>query len=462
MAKKKHDANDPSLKSWIESANTKDTEFPIQNLAMCCFFRPGDDPAEGALPTCGVRIGESVIDLWELVSARLFDDLDGVPYENADIGEVLGLGAPNLSLFAQNPKALRVAFRNRLSEVLRHDTAALRDNPYLRAAAVFDADQVDFAPPTAMLNYTDFYASIHHATTVGTMFRPDNPLLPNYKWVPIGYHGRPSSIVVSGEAIRRPIGQQAPADGETTPGFGPCKLLDYELEVGCYIAEGNELGTPISIKEARERIFGLCLVNDWSARDIQKWEYQPLGPFLSKSFATTVSPYIVTAEALDPFRCAAFKRAKGDPAPLPYLSDSQDQKSGGFDITLDVYLETEQMRKAGKKPHRISSGRGFKDMYWTFAQMIAHHTVNGCNFHAGDLIASGTVSGPGPTQRGCLLESTWDGPGKPRKAVELPGGEKRTFLQDGDTVILRGFCEREGFKRIGFGECRGTVMPAGV
>ncbi len=295
------------------------------------------------------------------------------------------------------------------------------------------------------------------------MFRPDNALLPNYKWVPIGYHGRASSIVHSGTEIKRPSGQQAPPDAspKDPPAFGPSKMLDYELEVGCFIGPGNQLGEPISIKNARDHIVGLCLVNDWSARDIQKWEYQPLGPFLAKNFATTISPYIVTLDALEPFRCPAYARPEGDPRPLPYLADEQDQARGGFDIVLEVYLQSADMAKRNMAPHRLSSGRGFKDMYWTFAQMIAHHTSNGCNFQPGDLIASGTVSGPTPDSRGCLLELTWDGAGKPRKPIELPTGEKRTFLADGDTVIMKAFCEREGFRRIGFGECRGTIAGTG-
>lgn len=320
--------------------------------------------------------------------------------------------------------------------------------------------------PCVIRNYTDFYASIHHASTVGAMFRPDNPLLPNYKHVPIGYHGRASSIVVSGTDIRRPRGQQSPPDDNPAagPSFGPCKLLDYELEIGAFIGPGNTLGEPISIANARDHIFGLCLLNDWSARDIQKWEYQPLGPFLAKNFASTISPYIVTLEALEPFRAPGFSRGPTDPAPLPYLNDEQDRAAGGFDITLEVFLQSADMLKRGLSPIRLSRG-SFKDMFWSFSQMIAHHTSNGCNLQPGDLLGSGTVSGPTPESRGCLLELTWDGIGadgkpKPRRPIELPSGEKRVFLADGDTVIFKAFCEREGFRRIGFGECRGTILPA--
>jgi fumarylacetoacetase len=314
-------------------------------------------------------------------------------------------------------------------------------------------------------DYTDFYASLHHATNVGSMFRPDNPILPNYKHIPIGYHGRASSIVPSGTAIRRPVGQQSPSEEGGTPGFGPCKMLDYEMEMGAVIARGNALGETISIEQAEEYLLGLCLVNDWSARDMQKWEYQPLGPFLAKSFATTVSPYIVTMEALAPFRCPAEKRDPSDPQPLPYLFSEHNQSSGGFDITCEVYLASADMRKRGLAPIRLSSGN-LKRMYWTLAQMLTHHASNGCNMQPGDLIASGTISGPDRSSRGCLLELTWDGDkdnpvaGSQRTPIELPTGEKRVFLADGDEVILKAFCEREGFRRIGFGECRGIIEPS--
>ncbi|MEO1279982.1 MAG: fumarylacetoacetase, partial [Planctomycetota bacterium] len=298
---------------------------------------------------------------------------------------------------------------------------------------------------------------------------PDNPLLPNYKHIPIGYHGRASSVVASGTDIRRPVGQQAPAEDGGAPSFGPCKLFDYELEVGFVVGRGNELGETIDIAEAEKHMLGLCLVNDWSARDLQKWEYQPLGPFLAKSFATTVSPYIVTMEALAPFRTAAFTRDAGDPSPLPYLTSDANTAAGGFDITLEVLLASEAMRSKGMEPLKISSGN-FKDMYWTLAQMLTHHSSNGCNMQPGDLLASGTVSGKTKDSRGCLLELTWNGdafasppklvPGTDRTPITLPTGEERKFLADGDEVIIKGYCEREGFRRIGFGECRGIVTPA--
>jgi fumarylacetoacetase len=306
--------------------------------------------------------------------------------------------------------------------------------------------------PAHVGDYTDFYASIHHATNVGSMFRPDNPLLPNYKWVPIGYHGRASSIVPSGTPVARPSGQTR--DGESVaPTFGPSRRLDYELEVGAYIGVGNVLGKPIPLPEAESHVAGLCLVNDWSARDIQTWEYQPLGPFLAKNFATTVSPWIVTLDALEPFRFPAFTRAPDDPPPLAHLQDARNEREGGFDITLDVLLCTQRMREAGLPPVRVSRG-SFTTMYWTVGQLVAHHASNGCNLRPGDLLASGTVSGPTKESRGCLLERTWRG----TEPLQLPSGETRRFLEDGDQVIMRGWCEREGARRIGFGEAVGQVI----
>jgi fumarylacetoacetase len=312
-------------------------------------------------------------------------------------------------------------------------------------------DGVYLHTPARIGNYTDFYASVHHATNVGSMFRPDNPLLPNYKYIPVGYHGRASSITLNDEVVR-PNGQTKPPN-ETAPTFGPCTQLDYELEVGAFVTRGNMLGSPIPMEMADEHIFGLCLVNDWSARDIQAWEYQPLGPFLAKNFATTISPWVVTREALEPFRIPLAPRAEGDPQPLPYLSTETDRANGGFDITLEVYLSSERMREDGVAPVRVSRGN-FRDMYWTFAQMFTHHTSNGCDLRPGDLLASGTVSGPGKESRGCLLEMTWRG----TEPMQLPTGEERTFLEDGDEVIMRGFCERDGAARIGFGECRGVIV----
>jgi len=343
------------------------------------------------------------------------------------------------------------ALRARLSQLLstdHEDAAAARRSV---ETALYAMDDVELLLPAHVGDYTDFYASIFHATNVGSMFRPDNPLLPNYKYVPIGYHGRASSITASGATIKRPSGQTL-AEGADAPVFGPSRLLDYETEVGAFVGPGNGRGEPVPISEATNHLFGLCLVNDWSARDIQKWEYQPLGPFLAKSFATTLSPWIVTLEALAPFRVPAFARAQGDPAPLPYLHGDADQSGGGFDITVETFIESPQMRADGFEGVRVSRAN-FRDMYWTVAQMLAHHTSNGCNLRAGDLLASGTVSGESRESAGCLLERTWRG----TEPIDLPSGETRKFLEDGDTVIIRAYCEREGAVRIGFGECRGTV-----
>jgi fumarylacetoacetase len=349
----------------------------------------------------------------------------------------------------------RRALRAGVSAALRADTAAGERARSAAAELLVAASDVEMTVPATIGDYTDFYASIHHATNVGSMFRPDNPLLPNYKYVPIGYHGRASSIGVSGEGVRRPCGQSK-IDADPAPTFGPSRSLDYELEVGAYVGGGNARGHPIPLAEAEDRMFGLCLVNDWSARDIQSWEYQPLGPFLAKSFATTVSPWVVTLDALAPFRSAAFARGPHDPDPLPHLASAPNEAAGAIDIRLEVFLRSERMRRDGVPPARLT-GVSFTSMYWTLAQLVAHHTSNGCNLRPGDLIASGTVSGPTRDSRGCLLELSWRG----TEPVTLPTGEARRFLEDGDEVIFRGSCERDGFARIGFGECRGTVLPAG-
>jgi fumarylacetoacetase len=332
---------------------------------------------------------------------------------------------------------------------------------------------VDMLLPAAVGDYTDFYASIFHATNVGKLFRPDNPLLPNYKYIPIGYHGRASSLIPSGTPVRRPSGQTRDGDADpnkvpnqvpnkvpnkvpnNAPKFGPTKSLDYELELGFFVSAGNTLGETIPIGEAEEHVFGICLVNDWSARDIQAWEYQPLGPFLAKSFATSLSPWVVTMEALAPFRTAAFTRGERDPAPLPYLFGRSDQEQGGLDLWLEVSLLSIRMREADIAPVVLCRSN-FRDMYWTMAQMLTHHASNGCNLRAGDLLASGTVSGADKTARGCLLELTSRG----KDPITLPTGEQRKFLEDGDEIILRGFCEREGFRQIGLGSCRGAILPA--
>jgi fumarylacetoacetase len=481
-----NETHDPNLKSWVESANDPATDFPIQNLPLCVFYTEAKDefPNEEPFwywtdPRVGVPIGNYILDL-RAVAECLGRRSMTHGSEEAEAFRILSkLAAPfdapsqvswlteKGQLHPQRSAFGMRDFRRLLMRLLSTDCPVLREDPAVAEMALRDPAQVLLASPCGCPNYTDFYASIHHASTVGSMFRPDNPLLPNYKHIPIGYHGRASSIVSSGTDIRRPRGQQSPPDNspQEGPSFGPCKLLDYEMEVGFFVGPGNELGQPIDIARAEEHIFGLCLVNDWSARDIQKWEYQPLGPFLAKSFATSISPCIVTLEALEPFRCPAYERPAGDPRPLPYLYSESNQQRGGIDLTLEVYLQSEQMRQRNIAPMLISKSNAFREMYWTIAQMLTHHASNGCNMQPGDLLASGTVSGRGPTERGCLLEHTWQGTGPdgkplPRKPIQLPTGETRIFLQDGDEVIMKGYCEREGFRRIGFGECRGRILPA--
>ncbi len=335
--------------------------------------------------------------------------------------------------------------RRRASQLLSADSATPNHD------VLVPATEVMFAVPSAIGNYTDFYASIAHATNVGKLFRPDNPLLPNYKYVPIAYHGRASSIVVSGTSVRRPAGQVKGSDGG--PVFQRSARLDYEAEIGCFCGPGNPVGQPIPIDDAEDHLFGLCLVNDWSARDIQAWEYQPLGPFLSKSFATTVSPWVVTYEALAPFRSPSAPRPPGDPRPLENLSSPTTEASGGFDVIVEVLLRTADMRRDAVAPHLLSRS-SLRDLYWTLGQMVAHHTSNGCNLIPGDLIATGTVSGLARDAQACLLEATQGG----QMPINLPGGEIRTFLADGDEVIMRAFCERAGYARIGFGECAGVIV----
>jgi fumarylacetoacetase len=429
------ETHDPSLRSWIESANDGKTDFPIQNLPLGVFRAAGDERAR-----VGVAIGDRVVDL-----ARLSDDglLRGV----GDEAKVFH-GSLN-ALMAAGPD-LRRALRGRLSELLREGN----DELARRSEALLARGDVELLLPAAVGDYTDFYAGIEHAQHVGAMLRPDEPLLPNYKHVPIAYHGRASSVVVSGTPVRRPHGQTLPDDG-ASPRFGPTRALDYEVEVGFWIGPGNPLGQAIPIGRAEAHLFGFCLVNDWSARDVQTWEYRPLGPFLAKSFATTVSPWVVTTEALAPFRAPAYERAAGDPAPLAYLSSEEDRQRGAIDMTLEAHLRTARMRADGLAAARLSRV-SFRQMYWTPAQMVAHHTSNGCNLRPGDLLGSGTVSGPTRESLGCLLELTRRG----ADPIELPNGETRRFLEDGDEVVLRGFCERPGFVRIGLGECRGTITAA--
>lgn len=436
-----NETHDQNLKSWIESANAPGTDFPIQNLPFCVFTRA----CTYENVRVGVAIGDFVLDVYGCYEAALFDD------ESFNIAVSADNYCLDHSVMKKNAN-LQSAFRRRLSAILS-ETADEETRKNVRRNLI-PIEEVQFYLPAHIGDYTDFYCSIFHATNVGSMFRPDNPLLPNYKYIPIGYHGRASSIVVSGTEIVRPKGQNR-SDADAPPVFIPAKNLDYEMEVGFFVGCGNELGESIPIAEAEKHIFGLCLVNDWSARDIQAWEYQPLGPFLAKNFATSVSPFVVTMEALAPFRVPAFERAEGDPAPLEYLSDETNQKSGGIDLNLEVYIQTQKMRDESVEPFLLSRSN-MKDLYWTIGQMLTHHASNGCNLQTGDLIATGTVSGDSKDERGCLLELTWRG----TEPINLPNGEQRRFLEDGDEIIMRGFCEREGFRKIGFGECRGIILPA--
>jgi fumarylacetoacetase len=433
-----NDTHDPSLKSWVPSAQDPETDFPIQNLPFGVFARVDNQPR----PHLGVGIGDCILDLFECGKQGMLANLPG-PCIEASASDSLN------ALMALGPGCWS-ALRRRLSGLLRADSSDFRQMATSLESALVPMNEARMLLPVRIGDYTDFYASIHHARNVGSMFRPENPLYPNYKYIPIGYHGRASSIVVSGTTVRRPSGQTEGPN--SAPVFGPSRMMDYELEVGAFIGPGNPLGSPIGIADAESHIFGLCLLNDWSARDIQKWEYQPLGPFLGKSFATSISPWIVTMEALAPFRTAAPQRDSGDPPSLPYLTGTHHTGSGGIDLGLEVLLRSERMRLKNQEPVLLSRSN-LKDLYWTFAQMVAHQTSNGCNLCPGDLLGSGTVSGPDPKSRGCLLELTWRG----SEPVALPSGEARRFLEDGDEVILRGRAEREGFAAVGFGECRGIV-----
>jgi len=442
--------HDPDVQSWIESANDPATDFPIQNLALCAFERSHGSHSHDHL---GIRIGDQVLDVSMLHESGFFSDNEDLEF---------CLSVPYWAAVADTPTTWSKV-RERMQHFLRADAHAGQQARRLRAKAVLPANELRFAHPVSTFSYTDFYASKHHAANVGSMFRPDNPLLPNYRHVPIGYHGRASSIVVSGTDVRRPNGQLAPPEGEpkAMPSFGPCKMLDYEMELALVVGGRNKLGEPIPMRDARSHMFGVLILNDWSARDFQKWEYQPLGPFLAKNFATSISPYIVTMEALEPFRIAGPERASEDPEPLSYLRSTENW---AYDITCEVHLQSQQMRDRSLAPIRLSRG-SFRHMYWTFAQMLVHHASNGCNLLPGDLLGSGTISGPEKPSRGCLLELTWEGNGpdgkpRPRTPIQLPTGETRTFLLDGDEVIMTAFCEKPGFRRIGFGECRGRILPA--
>ncbi|HUR92589.1 MAG TPA: fumarylacetoacetase [Gemmatimonadaceae bacterium] len=435
-----NETHDPALRSWVASANEPTTDFPIQNLPFGVFSR------EAGEPRVGVAIGDQILDVAACLEANLLES-------DAAFAAAEACRATTLNGLMAADRLSVSGLRLELSRLLRDEESG---GPGSRAAAslLVPMSEARTHLPADIGDYTDFYASVDHATNIGKMFRPDNPLLPNYRHIPIGYHGRASSIVPTGATVRRPLGQTKPADSDS-PVFGPSKLLDYEAEVGFYVAGGNRRGEPIAIARADEHIFGFCIVNDWSARDIQAWEYQPLGPFLAKNFATTVSPWVVTADALAPFRVPARTRGEGEPAPLPYLSSAANDEEGGLALTLDVLLLTKRMRDEGAEPFRISRG-SLSDMYWTPAQMLTHHASNGCNLRPGDLLASGTVSGSSEDSRGCLMELTSRG----ARPVALPNGEQRRFLEDGDEVLMRGCCRRTGFVSIGFGECRGVVEPA--
>ena len=414
------------LSSWLESANDPATDFPIQNLPFGRFRRADDMDWR-----IGVAIGDQVLDLKR---ARLIDSYD-------------------MNRLMRLLPEVRASLRAAISEGLRRGSA----NEAAFREALVPQSRVTMGLPCAIGDYTDFYTSIHHATTVGKQFRPDNPLLPNYKWVPIGYHGRTSSIAVGGAGLghtfKRPVGQ-ALAAGASAPTVGPSARMDYELELGFFISRPNVSGEPITMDSAEAHVFGAALFNDWTARDIQPWEYQPLGPFLSKNFASTLSPWMVTMDALAPFRMP-FVRPEGDPAPLPYLDSAANRARGAIDIRLEVWLQTSRMRADGHPGERLMTSN-YADAYWTVAQLVAHHTVNGCNLRDGDLFGSGTLSGPKPEQAGSLLELTVGG----TRPITLGNGETRGYLEDDDTIVMKAYCQRDGFRRIGFGECRGTVQAA--
>ena len=429
--------HDPKLHSWVDSANVPGGDFPIQNLPLAVFRRSG----RGENFRCGVAIGDYVLDLGALDMLTPFDGLSAEA--------LAACGEASLNRLMSLGRDAWIALRRGLSECLRAGSPRAAE----LANALIPQSEAEFTLPATIGNYTDFYTSIHHATAVGRLFRPDQPLLPNYKWVPIAYHGRASSLCVSGQEVRRPHGQLMPRGAER-PQLAPSARLDYELEVGVLIGSRNALGSPIPVAQAEAHVFGLCLLNDWSARDVQAWEYQPLGPFLAKNFASTISPWVVTLEALAPFRLP-WSRPAQDPQPLPYLDCAELRAGGALDLYLEVAIETARMRAAGAAPQRLAR-TNFRHSYWSIAQMVAHHTVNGCNLECGDLLGTGTQSGPAPDEAGSLLELSEGG----KQAVRFDNGETRMFVEDGDRVILRGWCERPGYARISFGEASGLVLPA--
>jgi fumarylacetoacetase len=427
------ETHDPARTSWVESADGH-PDFPIQNLPLGVFSRPGEAPRGG------VAIGDLILDMASATTAGLFDG-EALIAARAASGETLN------AWLALSPGQRR-ALRRRLSGLLSDAREADAVRPHLIASS-----EARLHLPARIGDYTDFYAGIHHAVNVGRLFRPDNPLLPNYKHVPIGYHGRASSVVASGHPVRRPVGQTL-APGAEAPTQGPSRRLDIELELGVWVGQGCNLGEAIPIHEAGDHIAGLCLLNDWSARDLQAWEYQPLGPFLAKNFLTTVSPWIITTEALEPFRIAQPRRPDGDPRPLPYLWDDQDQARGAFALTLESAILTERMRAEGEAPFVLGHGPA-TNLYWTLAQLVAHHASNGCNLNPGDLLGTGTISTPDDSGCGSLLELTHGG----QNAIRLPNGETRTFLEDGDEITLSARAVANGYS-LGFGPCRGQVVTA--
>lgn len=431
--------HDPQLRSWVQSANIEGTDFPIQNLSFAVFRTKGTQEAA----RCGVGIGDQILDISACL--QLFD---------ADARQAADACAePTLNTLMALGNHAASALRRALSMLLSADNEKHRA---VLTTALIPINQAELLLPVKIAGYTDFFASVHHATNAGRLFRPDAPLLPNYKYVPVGYNGRANSIRVSGDRVQRPWGQLKATD-QPAPIFAPAKRLDYEVELGMYIGTSSRDGEPVEVANAWDHIFGFSLLNDWSARDVQSWEYQPLGPFLAKSFATSVSPWVVTAEALAPFRIAAAARAEGDPAPLPHLFDAEDQASGALDIRIDATLRTARMRETGAAAFPLSSSNT-ETLYWSFAQMVAHHSSNGSAIDTGDLMGSGTVSGASKDALGSLLEITRGG-AEPMQLTAT--GEQRTFLEDGDEVIFRGRCERNGFVPIGFGVCTGTLLPAG-
>ncbi len=432
-----NETHDTTLRSFVESANDGITDFPIQNLPFAVFRRADS----GEVFRGCVAIGDQVLDLAMLARTSV---LTGDAVEACEaaaeptLNRLMAMGQPAWS-------ALRLALSRALRTGSPHESV-------VRTCLISQRD-VEYAVPAHIGDYTDFYTSVYHATNIGRLFRPDNPLLPNYKWVPIGYHGRASSVAVSGQTFPRPVGQILPP-GASEPVLAPSKRMDYELELGIFIGQGNALGSRVTIARAESHVFGVCLLNDWSARDLQAWEYQPLGPFLSKSFATTISPWIVTLEALAPYR-SAWTRNAHDPQPLPYLDSPENRELGAFDIQLEVLIETSVMREQAQPPQRLCL-TSYRHAYWTLAQLVTHHTVNGCNLQPGDLLGTGTLSGPTATEAGALIELTAGG----KQPVALTSGESRTFLEDGDAVILRAHCEKPGAIRIGFGQSSGRISPA--